>query len=149
MFFKWKWVPFVAFALIVIGGFIYWDFTRDKSSASRLAFEERKKITEQLETDQKTLAAQIQELLKQSHCKSDGDCKASGLGAKVCNGYRAFIYYSRTNPHLYELEQYIQKFNQNAAKLSDLSLKVPACGVEAPQVRCIEEQCVPIEPAKP
>ncbi len=125
---------------------LLWDATRDRASDDREALQQRDSTIKSLENEQKKLAQRITSQAGKGRCNTEVDCRVVGLGAKPCGKYLNFLFYSMTDADATELEASIKRFNANQAKLVDLSLAVPNCGVDKPAVDCIDGVCA--DPAR-
>ncbi len=96
----------------------------------------------EISESQKNLAQQVRQFAGSGQCEDDGDCAAAGLGAKTCDGYLNFFYYSTRTFDEERFFAAVREFNRNQETLSRQSYQSPACGVKLPPPpACIKGYC--------
>ena len=107
-------------------------------------WEERKLKTDELELKLKATSEQMGQYAGLGSCRSDSECRVTGLGAKVCGEYRDYFIYSITEANEPRLLPLIEEFNRYATELQNLNLSVPNCGKKPSSIRCINGACKPL-----
>ena len=130
-------------ALAVVG--IVWDFTRDKTSETRMEMVEHDRLVEHLKQSAKSLGQQVRDFAGNARCSETVECRVMGLGPKICDGYSDFIFYSIRDAQKDSLLRAVDKFNATMSQLNDLSPIVQNCGKPDPEVRCVQGRCVGVE----
>lgn len=139
-----KWILGVLLLLIGGGSLVYWDTHRDKSSHAREELKSRNREIKEIETAQRSLALRLRSLAGSGRCKEEEDCGVFGLGAKLCDGYPEFVFYSIRDADPDALRDVVNAYNSNMVRLNNLTLGAQHCGKAMPRVRCIQERCVGI-----
>ena len=97
-----------------------------------------------LDENLKALTSQIKAQQGTSTCSADSDCRVVGLGVKTCGGFNDWLVYSIADVKEEELLATVSDFNKKFERFMSLSLKVPPCGGQPKQIRCVKKHCEPI-----
>lgn len=100
----------------------------------------------ELKAKVQNLSEQVKAAAGSGKCLRDDNCRVTGLGAQICGGYRESLIYSDEDTSSARLGRVVRDYNAAAERLHDLSLTVPHCGTALPEVRCVKNKCVPVEP---
>ncbi len=94
----------------------------------------RKEI-EKLEVD-------IRKTLERGRCELSTHCDAMGVGPILCGKRKGFVVYSVRSTDTPLLKMQIDRFNAISEELNKSSYQVLACGVNPPEVACIDGKCI-------
>ena len=137
---------FFAFLIIIaLGGFLFYKiFLLSEKNPN---FDDKEKWSNHevklkaIEQKMENLSGEIKKKMGAGACEFDYECRVTGLGVKICDGYKNFLVYSLKDTNESELLNVIEKFNQASTEFNELSLNVEKCG-ETPKVpRCFQNRC--------
>ncbi len=131
---------------VIVGGLHFW--LNDKMM-TRLMEKEKQEWAErdrqaiELKKEQAKLIQEIKKYAGSGKCKKQKDCQVIGLGAKTCDGYRTFFYYSVKTVKKQAFMNAVQLFNRNQEDIEHNSYVSPSCGTQPVEVSCVNAICVP------
>ena len=135
----------IATVSLVVFYFIYQPtLIRKYEADERKNWEMRDREIERLKTKISKLMKDIQKYGGDGRCKDHVDCKAVGLGAKTCDGYRTFYHYSSL-AMVDEVEFFsaVRSYNLSDDRINKLQYKVPSCGAKYLESVCLAGRCGP------
>lgn len=146
-----KWAKYgavtaAAVVLVWVGTVYYRVVNRSVQSeidAEGRAWKDRDARLQALQAKQKALADQLKQYAGDGSCKSSGDCKAVGLGAKTCDGYLNFFHYSTRTVDDVNFFATLKEFNRNQEIIFKESFSTAKCGVASVPSFCVQGRCVP------
>ena len=133
-------ISILAVALSVLA--VLWDYRRDTTSDEKRDLAAKQREITTIEKKNYALAPLIKRLAGNGYCREDQECGVIGIGAKICDGYLEFIFYSLRDTDPDGLRSAVTQFNANVTRLNDLSLEVQHCGTNLPDAVCVQNKCV-------
>lgn len=91
------------------------------------------------------LQKSIEDLIAESICNENSECKFIGFGSKSCGGYRSYLIYS-TSINVSELEDMVAAYNKKEADFNTKHGIVSDCMAVLPPstLRCENNTCIAV-----
>lgn len=132
---RWIWVFLFALALSACQ-------KNSPSSSPSGEWQERAQHIQNMKKEMVNLEKKLKETVSDNYCEISNHCDFMGVGPLLCGKRPKFLAYSIKRVDFEQLRKDVDRYNSLAEELNKQSYKALSCGVDAPAVRCVKNQCV-------